>query len=219
MDLFSFTTFDVVVISTIAVGGLIGIITGFVRGGLFVLSWIGAIITAVYLFPYIKPITYEHIKPDLLADIVAGGAVFLIGLIALHLVGHIIGERVRKSRLKSFDRTFGLLVGLATPTMIICFLYLFLAPSMPPEWLLQSRTQPLIEEGAQFIGRVLPKQLRQQASDALGWAPPNLLDPDTVLFPTDLTGTILDHWWPNQVMLPTEKGSCVTITSIATKSA
>lgn len=218
MDLFSFTIFDVVVTSAIAVGGVIGIITGFVRGGLFVLSWIGAIIATFYLLPYVEPITHEYIEPDLLADIVGGGVVFLIGLIALHLVGHIISERVRKSSLKAFDRSLGLLVGLTTPTMVICFLYLFLATTMPPEWLLQSRTQPLIEEGAQFIGRVLPKRL-QKASDTLGWAQPNLRSPDTVLLQTEPTSKISGHWWPKHVMFPTEKCSCVTLDSIATKSA
>ena len=170
MEFFGVAIFDIVVIGSIAVGGLIGIITGFVRGGLFVLSWIGAVIATFYAYPYVEPVMREYIEPDLLADIVGAGAVFLIGLIALHLVGHIIGERVRKSRLKALDRFLGLLAGLATPTAAICFLYLFLADSLPPEWLLEARTRPLVEQGAKLIGRVLPDELRRQAGDALGRA-------------------------------------------------
>lgn len=170
MDFLDIAIFDIVVIGSIAVGGLIGIITGFVRGGLFVLSWIGAVIATIYAYPYVEPMMREYIEPDLLADVVGAGAVFLIALIALHLVGHIVGERVRESRLRALDRFLGLLAGLATPTVVICFLYIFLENSLPPEWLLQARTRPLVEQGAELIGRVLPDELRRQAGDALGRA-------------------------------------------------
>ncbi len=167
MDIFDIALFDIVVIGGVALGGLIGFVTGFVRGGLFVLSWFGAVVATVYALPFVRPLAREYVEPDLLADIIGAAVVFVFGLVVLHLIGHIIGERVRGSRLKGLDRSLGLLAGLATPAVVICVLYLILVESLPPEWLREARTKPLVEQGALWLSRVLPSEFRYQAGNAL----------------------------------------------------
>ncbi len=167
MDIFGVAILDIVVIGGVALGGLIGFVTGFVRGGLFVLSWLGAVIATVYAFPFVRPLAREFVEPELLADIIGAAAVFVFGLVVLHLIGHIIGERVRGSRLKVLDRSLGLLAGLATPAVVICVLYLILVESLPPDWLREARTRPLVEQGALWLSRVLPPEFRYQAGNVL----------------------------------------------------
>ncbi len=159
--------FDIIVISAIGIGGLIGFVTGFVRGGLFVLSWFGSIVVTVYTFPFAKPIARENFGGDLVTDLATAGAIFLVALIFLHLIGHMIGEKVRRSRLNALDRSLGLLAGLLTPMVILCLAYLVLVDSMPEEWLEEARTQPLVEQGAVWLRSVLPEELREQSDELL----------------------------------------------------
>lgn len=159
--------FDIIVIAAIGIGGLIGFVTGFVRGGLFVLSWFGSMVVTVYAFPYAKPIARENFGGELATDLATAAAIFLVALILLHLISHVAGERVRRSRLNALDRSLGLLAGLGTPMVILCLAYLVVVDSMPEEWLEEARTQPLVEQGAVWLRSVLPENLREQTDELL----------------------------------------------------
>ena len=159
--------FDIIVITAIGISGLIGFITGFVRGGLFVVSWFGSMVVTVYAFPYAKPVARENFGGELMTDLATAGAIFLVALIFLHLISHVVGERVRRSRLNALDRSLGLLAGLVTPMVILCLAYLVVIDSMPEEWLEEARTQSLVEQGAVWLRSVLPDDLREQSDELL----------------------------------------------------
>lgn len=159
--------FDIIVIAAIGIGGLIGFITGFVRGGLFVLSWFGSMVVTVYVFPYAKPIARENFGGELMTDLATAGAIFLVALIFLHLISHAAGERVRRSRMNALDRSLGLLAGLVTPMVILCLAYMVVVDSMPREWLEEARTERLVEQGALWLRSVLPDDLRERSDELL----------------------------------------------------
>ena len=50
MNILTISPFDIAIVAIIILGALTGIILGFIRAGLFVLSWAGAI--AVTIFGY-----------------------------------------------------------------------------------------------------------------------------------------------------------------------
>ena len=110
---------DIGVIAMFALGALFGLLLGFVRGGLFILSWLGAGIATIFGFSYAQPYGRRFIENEFFADLAAGGAVFLVTLIVLFLLSSFIGGWVRRSRLNALDRSLGMLAGLATAALLI----------------------------------------------------------------------------------------------------
>ncbi|MEE9291069.1 MAG: CvpA family protein, partial [Alphaproteobacteria bacterium] len=160
MDSLAINIFDLGVILTIVLGALAGLALGFVKGGLFVLSWIGAIFATVAWFPLVRPYGRQFIETPWIADVSAGGALFLVTLTALFLISSLIGSWVRGSRLNALDRSLGMLAGLATAALVVSTIYIVLTSMWTekerPEWLITARSLPLVEAGAGALRSLLP---------------------------------------------------------------
>ncbi len=168
MEALGISIFDLVVIGVILFGGLIGLITGFLRGGLFVLSWIGAILATLHGFPQARLISQQYIENVLVADLAAGAALFLASLVVLHLVSHVLSGWVRNSRMNALDRTLGLVAGLATATAILGAAYLALVtPQNEPSFMQGTRVLPLIESAALVVRRLTPANIQERFGVAL----------------------------------------------------
>lgn len=170
MDLLGISPFDLTVIGLLLLGALSGLVTGFVRGGLFVLSWAGAGVVTVFGFSTVSPYARQYIESTLLADIAGGAVLFVVALIILHLVSQLLSRWVRSSRLNALDRSFGLLAGLGTAAIAIAIGYLFLSDIWaedPPEWLEAARTRPVVESAALFVRDVLPENVVGTAGEHL----------------------------------------------------
>ena len=55
---------DIGVIVLLVLGAIIGLALGFVRGGLFVLSWLGSAIVTIFAFPVIRPYARQYIENE-----------------------------------------------------------------------------------------------------------------------------------------------------------
>ena len=162
MDVLGISPFDLAVIGVLIVGALSGLVTGFVRGGLFLLSWAGASAVTVFGFSSVSPYARQYIENHLIADLAGGAALFVIALIVLHLVSQLLSRWVRSSRLNALDRSFGLLAGFGTAVVAIAVGYLFLSDIWaddPPEWLEAARTRPVVESAALLVRKVLPETI------------------------------------------------------------
>ncbi|MEP4377618.1 MAG: CvpA family protein [Alphaproteobacteria bacterium] len=170
MDFGGFSIFDIAVLATIFLGALFGLVTGFVRGGLFVASWIGAGLITIFGLARVSPLAARYINPEWLADLVAGAALFIVALIVLHLLSHILSGWVRAGRLNALDRSLGLLAGLATAGIVISVAFLFLSDVFgdePPPWVENARTRPAVERGALLVKELLPAKVIGETGDAL----------------------------------------------------
>jgi len=167
----SINAFDLIVVGAILFGGLVGFVTGFVRGGLFVASWFGAVFATMHLFAIVQPYARHYVEPPLLADLVAGAVLFLTSLLVLHLVSHLVSAWVRDSRLNSLDRSVGLVSGFITAAAVIALAYLPFSdafpPSEQPDWLREARTRPVIERAALTVRALMPAEIRRRTGEAL----------------------------------------------------
>ena len=160
MDVFGISPFDLAVFGVLLIGALTGLVTGFVRGGLFVLSWAGAGAITIFGFSTVSPIARRYIETTWIADLAGGAVLFVIALIVLHLISQLLSRWVRSSRLNALDRSFGLLAGLGTAAVAIAVGYLFLSDIWaedPPKWLETARTRPIVESAALLARDVLPE--------------------------------------------------------------
>lgn len=170
MEFGGFSVFDIAVLAIIFLGALFGLVTGFVRGGLFVVSWIGAGLVTIFGLEHVTPISSKYIEPSWLAELIAGAILFIAALIVFHLLSHMLSGWVRAGRLNALDRSLGLLAGLATAGIVISITFLFLSDVFqdePPPWVETARTRPAVEHGALLIKDLLPAMIIGETGAAL----------------------------------------------------
>jgi membrane protein required for colicin V production len=170
MELFGISPFDLAIIGVLLIGALTGLVTGFVRGGLFLLSWAGAGAVTVFGFPAVSPYARQYIETSWLADLAGGTALFVVALIVLHLISNLLSRWVRTSRLNALDRSFGLLAGFGTAVVAIGIGYLFLSDIWaqdPPDWVREARTRPMVESTSLLVRDILPESIVGAAGEHL----------------------------------------------------
>lgn len=166
--------FDVFVVGTILVVGIFGIWLGFVSGSLYVLSWFGSGIAAFYGFPHTQPYAHEYIESEWLADAAAIFGAFLAALIVFVLFAAMIGAWIRRTQLNALDRSLGFLAGLVMGGFMICSGYVAFAYYVPPEdhpeWLLEAKSTPVIEEVSVELVKMIPEEWLKMGDDMLSAA-------------------------------------------------
>ena len=160
---------DLIILAVLLLSALLAFSRGFVHELLGVGAWIGAIIATLWLFAPAQEVARDLIAIELLADIAAGVAIFLVALILLSIISRMIGRRVRESSLGFLDRTLGVLFGLLRGALLICLLWLGVSWLMPedqqPEWLTNAQLLPLVEDGAGLLRDLIPADLELQRAD------------------------------------------------------
>lgn len=170
MNILTISPFDIAIVAIIIFGGLTGLILGFVRGGLFVLSWAGAIAITIFGYTIVSGYSRQYIETTWLADLVGGLILFIVALTTLMLSSQMLSRWVRSGRLNTLDRSFGLITGIGVAIIIIAVSYLFtnnIWQDTPPKWILESRTLPLVESSALLASEILPKEIVGSASEHL----------------------------------------------------
>lgn len=142
-------------------GGLITLYLGLVRMLLFIGSWVGAIMAAFWLKPYVREFTGTIITVDWLADPVSFIVLFVAILIVLTIVTHAIAQKVKNSPVGGVDRLLGLAFGvcLGAVTIVLAFLIWdsVARPEKDPEWLAEARSAPYIRQGVEFALSIMPQ--------------------------------------------------------------
>lgn len=170
MENLPITILDIAVVGIVLLSALVGLAIGFIRGGLFLLSWVGAIIATVYGFSEVRPFARRFIESDLGADFAAGIGLFITALVLLFIVSTIISGWVRSSRLNALDRSLGMIAGVVAAVSVISGLYLpfqsLWPPPEQPSWVREAKLKPWIEYGAGLIQRLVPGEARREAAAA-----------------------------------------------------
>jgi membrane protein required for colicin V production len=171
---------DLAVVLLLVLSAVFAFVRGFVREVLAIASWIGAYLAARFLFEPVSPLFESLLQlesvasflasigigPDsigLVADILAGIAVFFLSLILFSVLTHYIAKGVRGAALSAVDRSLGFVFGLFRGALVIClvflgFVWLSPDPARWPQMLQDARTRPLVERGTAMIQTLVPPQ-------------------------------------------------------------
>ena len=157
-----------VLIATLLIS-LIGFSYGLVRLSFCLSGWIAAALLTFYGFNQVRPIARDFIESRLLADITAGGLLFVGSLIIFTIISQAISRKVRGSSLSFLDRSLGLLAGIILSTLISIIGFIgavwLLNPSLDPgkksDWIANSKMFPLLDWGSREVFLVLPKNLKK----------------------------------------------------------
>ncbi len=175
MDVLGVNITDVAVVVIVLISGAIALVRGLVKEVLAIASWVGAAFATLYGFSYAAPYARKVIETPWVADLTAGGVLFIVTLFVLSLTSHAISSRVKGSTMGVLDRSLGFVFGLLRGALLISLAYLAFSWVQPvkdqPEWLRAAKTMPLIERGAELIITLIPEKfLDRKAGDkkALG---------------------------------------------------
>ena len=161
---------DIAVVVVVLLSALLAYARGFVHEVLSVLGWIGAIFATIHGLPFAKPYARELIPVELIADLAAGVAIFVVSLVLLSFVTRGVAKLVKASALNFLDRSLGFLFGIVRGGVIICILYIGLSwmvtPADQPSWILNARSMPLIQTGSDMLRALVPAEAAQAGSDA-----------------------------------------------------
>ena len=146
--------------------GLLALTRGFTREVLSLISW--GLAAAAGLFAAFNDdlvaLALDYVQSDTIARVAVGGGVFLIALIILSIISVRIADWVLDSAAGPFDRTFGLVYGLARGLLLVSIAYLFYVWLVPPEgredWVRNARSLPVIEATGEFVTNFLPADIR-----------------------------------------------------------
>src|SRR5439155_13912995 len=122
---------DLGVLGVIALSAIFAFARGFVREALSILAWVAAALITLYGFNHVYALVIRFVTTPLLADLIAGAALFLISLIVLTILTGYIARFVHSTALSPIDRTLGLLFGLARGAALVSLAYLVLDVSLP----------------------------------------------------------------------------------------
>ena len=159
---------DIIVIAVIALSALFAFARGFVKEALSIGAWVGAAAVTLYGLPYAEPFARRLITSEMLANIVAGVALFIVSLIVLSLVTSALAARVKQSSLSAVDRALGPVFGVARGLVLVCLGFIALTwaiqGSDPPAWIRDARTKPFLASGADFLKSLVPAEARARSA-------------------------------------------------------
>ena len=154
------TVTDLAVVGFVALTGLLAFTWGFVRVVLVVAAWAGAIMVSVLLLPEVRPFARDLIPIAEIADAVAAVAVFIVAVILFSILGDMVADAVRGTRVGFIDRALGLCVGVAIGSALVCAAYVGLSwldeDQEQPDWLRSARLLPVVESGADLLRALVP---------------------------------------------------------------
>ena len=176
MPEFPFTIADLAIVGVLLISAVLAFARGFVHEVLSMTAWLGAALAVVFGLPYARPIAHQFISLPLLADVAAGGVIFIVTLLILSLLTRAVSRQVHESALNAVDRSLGFLFGLLRGAVLVCLAYIpvawLMAPSEQPAWIRDARSRPLVEQGAGMIQSLFDTQQlpAQQTLDPSGRA-------------------------------------------------
>jgi membrane protein required for colicin V production len=155
---------DLGVLGVIALSAVFAFARGFVRETLSIVAWVGAALITLYGFNHVYGLVVQFVTMPLLANLVAGAGLFVVGLIVLTIMTGYLARLVHSTSLSPIDRTLGLVFGLARGAALVSLAYLALDVSLPPNdrpgWIRQAKSEPFLAQGADMLRSVLPQSLQ-----------------------------------------------------------
>lgn len=168
----NFTWLDIVLIGLLSISTLVGVLRGFIKEVLSLVSWglaafasyrLGAMM-AIYLTP--------HIQEPVLVLAIAYTVVFLMALIVFSIISYMISRLLSPSGVSLMDRLFGCLYGVARATGVISILILigYFLNLNKQDWWQDSQSighfEPIAQELKAYLPISIANGIEHVATDA-----------------------------------------------------
>lgn len=162
---------DLIILGVFFISILIGWFRGAIKEIFSITSWVGSGYLAYKLFPVGLDITRSFITQPLLANLVTGGALFIIFLIILSLLTYSFSSIVRESIFNTADKFCGALFGVVRGIFILAitdFCTTYYIFKEQPEALKKSQLAPYVKNVSQMLFLLLPDSMKTELVNHLG---------------------------------------------------
>lgn len=157
------TYLDAALVAIAVLSGLLAMYRGLTREVLSILSWIAAGVAVLYFVFYhraaAEKLAEQFHAPLVVAQVVAGGIIFLVILIIVHLITARISDTILDSRIGIIDRVLGFAFGVVRGFVLVVIPYMFYASLVEPErqyeWVSTSASLPYIKSTGKVLESVL----------------------------------------------------------------
>ncbi|MCW2309148.1 CvpA family protein [Rhodobium gokarnense] len=165
------TIFDGLLIFVMLISALLAMIRGFVREVLSIASWAIAFVVAILFYKQLVPFAKQYINHDMVAQVAAGAAIFLVTLIVVSYITMRVSDYVLDSRIGALDRTLGFVFGAVRGLLLVVVAMLFFNWAVPPEtqprWVASAKSMPLLNSIGQKLIAALPEDPERKLLDRL----------------------------------------------------
>lgn len=122
-----FTIFDIIIFAIITLSTIMGLYKGLLGIAVNLLGFVASIVTAIFLFPYVKLAFTGHIENALLLSILSGTIAYVCSLFILTSITSRISGLLSGISCGFFDRTLGTLVGFLRGLLISTIIFVLIA--------------------------------------------------------------------------------------------
>ncbi len=156
------TILDIVLLAIMFLSGFLAMMRGVTREVLSIASWGFASISAYFAYSRFKEAVRAEITPNLLADAVLIGGVFLLVLLIISFITSRISDMILDSSIGPLDRSLGFVFGLARGLLIMVvahmfFTYLVSDERGHPRWLKEAKSRDLLMATGDWVRSKLPE--------------------------------------------------------------
>lgn len=157
---------DYLIIAIIVISSIIGIVRGFVKEVLSLVSWAIAIWVAMTFYLQTSEMLTEYIATPSIRTFAAFLGLFLVTLIVGAIINHLISKLVEKTGLSGTDRMLGIIFGLLRGGAIIIILILLARTTPMPSdpWWQASASLGYFEPYAEMAHGYLPDNIGSHIS-------------------------------------------------------
>ncbi len=166
-----FSILDIVLVLLMFISGVLAMIRGFTREFLSIASWGAAfavVLAILNLFPENSALLQPYIGHKVASQVIQGAIVFIIILIAVHLITIYISDKILNSSIGALDHTLGFIFGLARGLVAVVLLYLFFSflvtDKVHNNWVSNARSLPLVKGTGEMIISLLPQDFADWVS-------------------------------------------------------
>ena len=150
---------DLVVLGVVVISALLAAVRGFTREVLAIVAWVTAAAAAWFLHPAVLPLAKQYINSNTVALVAAIGGIFVVTLIIVSIITVKVSDLILDSRIGALDRTLGFVFGAARGFLICVIGWVFLnwlLQGKNPEWAIEARTRPVLENTGNSLIAMLP---------------------------------------------------------------
>jgi membrane protein required for colicin V production len=163
--------FDFAVLGILALSALLAMARGFVKELLSLAGWIIAALVTFMALPYVREPVRNIVKSQTIADIGSGIVIFLVVLVICGVITHALTRRLPSGTFGFVDGLMGLVFGLARGALLVSLAYLLLnfafkSDNLPP-WVLEAKTKPYLDQGADILKRLNPEEWFEKGRKAI----------------------------------------------------
>jgi membrane protein required for colicin V production len=171
------TALDIVTLILLGAGAALGALRGFVQEALSLIAWVLAVLAVKFLHTPLTDAMAPMIGTAGGSAVLAFALLFGITFILGKLLARSVGSKTRSSVLGPFDRVlglgFGFLKGLLGATLLFLAVTFVVdmvggGPRNRPQWLLESRTYPLLNASSRAMVDYVNRRRLQSADPSNG---------------------------------------------------